>query len=151
MYDDDDDDDNEEQFRCCRFVQRQVGFDKQRRPVVYACFAQAACSDTMVHDTVVHLTHLFENAKRTMTDDVSKWVFVMDCTGASNSRPTFDDRRAPTAPVPRRTSKNCHVTFYANLPNRCPRPLMWSDSSCTIDRLGASSHVQPPASFSHDR
>jgi len=58
-----------------------VGFDRQRRPVVYACFAQAACSDTMIEDTVIHLTHLFENAKRTMAGDVSKWVFVMDCTG----------------------------------------------------------------------
>lgn len=60
---------------------RQVGFDKQRRPVIYACLAQASCSATTVADTVVHMTHLFENAKITMNGDVSQWVFVVDCTG----------------------------------------------------------------------
>lgn len=64
-------------------VQRQIGFDKQRRPVVYACFAQATCADTTVDDTVVHMTHLFENAKKTMSPDTSTWVLVVDCTGQS--------------------------------------------------------------------
>ena len=63
------------------FIQRQVGFDKQHRPVIYACLRQAACVDTTVTDTIVHMTHLFENAKRTMTEDASTWVLVVDCTG----------------------------------------------------------------------
>ena len=63
------------------FVQRQVGFDKQRRPVIYVCLGQASCSNTTVDDTVIHMTHLFENAKRTMTGDTSTWIFVVDCTG----------------------------------------------------------------------
>jgi CRAL/TRIO domain len=61
--------------------QRQVGFDKQQRPVIYACFSQAACSHSTVEDTIVHMTHLVENAKRTMSGSVSTWVFIMDCTG----------------------------------------------------------------------
>jgi len=61
--------------------QRQVGFDKQRRPVIYACLAQATCSNSTAEDTVIHLTHLFENAKRTMTGDANTWVLVVDCTG----------------------------------------------------------------------
>ena len=65
----------------CLFVQRQVGFDRQRRPVIYACFAQATCSDTTIDDTLVHMTHLFENAQKLMTGDVSTWVLVVDCTG----------------------------------------------------------------------
>ena len=63
------------------FVQRQVGFDRQHRPVIYSCFAQAACVDTTIDDTIIHMTHLFENAKKTMTGDVSSWVLVVDCTG----------------------------------------------------------------------
>jgi len=62
-------------------TQRQVGFDKQRRPVIYACFAQATVRDTTVDDTVTHLTFLFENVRRTMNDAVTKWVFITDCTG----------------------------------------------------------------------
>lgn len=60
---------------------RQIGFDKIGRPVIYACFSQACCVKTTVEATVVHMTHLIENAKRTMTGDVSTWVFIMDCTG----------------------------------------------------------------------
>lgn len=60
---------------------RQVGFDKIKRPVIYACFAQAACAKTTVEDTVVHMTNLIANAERTMASDVGTWVFIMDCTG----------------------------------------------------------------------
>ena len=61
--------------------QRQIGFDKQERPVIYASFTQAAVNHTTVDDTIVHMTHLIENAKRTMSGSASTWVFVMDCTG----------------------------------------------------------------------
>jgi len=57
---------------------------------MYACFAQATCSDTTIDDTVMHMTHVFENAKKTMTDDASSWVLVIDCTGQLNPCHTYD-------------------------------------------------------------
>lgn len=61
--------------------QRQVGFDEMGRPVIYACFTQASAIKTTVEDNIAHITYLIENAKRTMKEGITTWVFVMDCTG----------------------------------------------------------------------
>ncbi|ESO08653.1 hypothetical protein HELRODRAFT_190791 [Helobdella robusta] len=59
---------------------RQVGFDLQRRPVIYACFTQTTANPT-VEDIINHCTYLIENAQKTMASDVSTWVFILDCRG----------------------------------------------------------------------
>ena len=63
------------------YLQRQVGFDKEHRPVIYSCFAQAATRKNVVEDSVAHCTYLLENAQKTMRDGLGKWVWVLDCTG----------------------------------------------------------------------
>ena len=62
-------------------LKRQVGFDKQNRPVIYACFAQQATKKNHVEDTVAHTVNLMENVIKTMRGDASKMVWVLDCTG----------------------------------------------------------------------
>lgn len=60
---------------------RQVGFDTQGRPVIYACFTQITSNTPTVDDTVAHCTYLIENAQKTMSDGVTTWVFLLDCRG----------------------------------------------------------------------
>ncbi|XP_074645463.1 phosphatidylinositol transfer protein 3-like isoform X2 [Tubulanus polymorphus] len=60
---------------------RQVGFDELGRPIIYACFAQAATHKNTVDDSIAHVTYLIENAKQTMKPGVTTWVFIIDCTG----------------------------------------------------------------------
>ncbi|CAL1547669.1 unnamed protein product [Lymnaea stagnalis] len=69
---------------------RQVGFDESGRPVMYSSFAQASVHKNSVEDLVTHLIYLIENAKATMENGVTTWVFVIDCTwmtfGACNPK-----------------------------------------------------------------
>ncbi|XP_059145899.1 uncharacterized protein LOC131933085 [Physella acuta] len=69
---------------------RQVGFDESGRPVMYSSFAQASIHKNSVDDVMAHLTYLIENAKATMDNGVTTWVFVIDCTwmtfGACNPK-----------------------------------------------------------------
>ena len=51
------------------------------RPVIYACFAQAAVSKLTVEDAIAHVTYLIENAKVTMPPGIPSWIFIFDCTG----------------------------------------------------------------------
>uniref|UniRef100_A0A0B7AAM4 CRAL-TRIO domain-containing protein n=1 Tax=Arion vulgaris TaxID=1028688 RepID=A0A0B7AAM4_9EUPU len=64
---------------------RQVGHDEAGRPVVYANFGQASIRKNSVEDIVAHVTYLIENAKVTMENGVSTWVFVIDCSGMTLS------------------------------------------------------------------
>ncbi|XP_071784597.1 uncharacterized protein [Asterias amurensis] len=59
---------------------RQVGIDKQGRPVVYSSFVQATGSFT-AEDNVQHTLYLMENAKRCMRPEEYTWVWVLDCSG----------------------------------------------------------------------
>ena len=61
-------------------LQRQVGIDKQGRPVVYSSFVQATGSFT-AEDNVQHTLYLMENAKRCMRPEEYTWVWVLDCSG----------------------------------------------------------------------
>ena len=63
------------------YFQRQVGFDEGGRPVIYSSFCQAATHRYSVEDSIVHITYLIENAKRSMGPGVSTWVWIIDCTG----------------------------------------------------------------------
>ncbi|BFZ13438.1 hypothetical protein BsWGS_16477 [Bradybaena similaris] len=59
---------------------RQIGHDESGRPVVYANFCQASVRKNNAEDIIGHVTYLIENAKATMENGVTTWVFVIDCT-----------------------------------------------------------------------
>jgi len=65
---------------------RQVGHDESGRPVVYACFSQAATHRNTVADLTSHVVALIESAKASITrPGASAWVFVIDCSGMTLS------------------------------------------------------------------
>lgn len=69
------------------FSLRQVGFDKEGRPVLYGCFAQnsAAAADWTIDSVIAHLVHICENAGRTCKQRSEEGGYqmqvVIDCTG----------------------------------------------------------------------
>ncbi|KAG5454929.1 Chromatin structure remodeling complex protein sfh1, variant 2 [Clonorchis sinensis] len=60
---------------------RQVGFDPEGRPVLYACFAQCQTLRNTAEDTIAHVVYLVENALRCPVAKNNQWVIVIDCTG----------------------------------------------------------------------
>lgn len=60
---------------------RQVGFDAEQRPVLYACFAQCQTLKNTAEDTISHVTYLVENALKCTEAKREKWVIIIDCTG----------------------------------------------------------------------
>ncbi|CAH8819318.1 unnamed protein product [Schistosoma curassoni] len=60
---------------------RQVGFDREGRPLMYACFAQCQTLKNNPDDVVCHMVYLIEHAKRSIQTSVNTLVFIIDCTG----------------------------------------------------------------------
>lgn len=61
--------------------QRQVGFDRVGRPVLYLSFIQSSVDSVDVEESVHHITFLMENAGRSLKQDASDFVWVVDFTG----------------------------------------------------------------------
>ena len=63
-------------------LQRQVGFDRQHRPVIYCGFVQCTSQHHSTEESIQHTTYLMENAARSLqTDGAYSYVWVMDFTG----------------------------------------------------------------------
>lgn len=62
---------------------RQVGYDRNGRPVVYSCLAQAATHRYTAACAVEHIVFAIEQAVRTMPATESGWVWVCDFSGFS--------------------------------------------------------------------
>uniref|UniRef100_A0A3Q0KLI0 Retinaldehyde binding protein-related n=2 Tax=Schistosoma mansoni TaxID=6183 RepID=A0A3Q0KLI0_SCHMA len=60
---------------------RQVGFDREGRPLMYACFAQCQTLKNNPDDVVCHMVYLIEHARRSIQTSVNTLVFIIDCTG----------------------------------------------------------------------
>ncbi|VDP70560.1 unnamed protein product [Echinostoma caproni] len=60
---------------------RQVGFDPQGRPVLYACFAQCQTLKNTAEDVIAHVVYLVENAMRCDEPGKDQWIIIIDCTG----------------------------------------------------------------------
>ncbi|CAH8581174.1 unnamed protein product [Schistosoma intercalatum] len=60
---------------------RQVGFDREGRPLMYACFAQCQTLKSNPDDVVCHMVYLIEHAKRSIQTSVNTLEFIIDCTG----------------------------------------------------------------------
>ncbi|VDP50453.1 unnamed protein product [Schistosoma margrebowiei] len=59
---------------------RQVGFDREGRPLMYACFAQCQTLKNNPDDVVGYMVYLIEHAKRSIQTSVNTLVFIIDCT-----------------------------------------------------------------------
>ncbi|CAH8571883.1 unnamed protein product [Schistosoma mattheei] len=59
---------------------RQVGFDREGRLLMYACFAQCQTLKNNPEDVVCHMVYLIEHAKRSIQTSVNTLVFIIDCT-----------------------------------------------------------------------
>ncbi|CAL8090304.1 unnamed protein product [Calicophoron daubneyi] len=59
---------------------RQVGFDINRQPVLYACFSQSQTLKNTAEDCIAHVVYLVENALK-CCDEGKKIIIVLDCTG----------------------------------------------------------------------
>ncbi|KAK4468187.1 hypothetical protein MN116_008347 [Schistosoma mekongi] len=64
---------------------RQVGFDREGRPLMYACFAQCQTLKNSPDDVICHMVYLIEHAKRSIQTSVNNMIFIIDCTGFSLS------------------------------------------------------------------
>ena len=61
---------------------RQIGFDKQARPVVYSCPKQEPVgAKNNPHDSCAHITFALEEAAKTMAEGVEQWTWAMDMSG----------------------------------------------------------------------
>ncbi|KAH8857972.1 Random slug protein 5 [Schistosoma japonicum] len=60
---------------------RQIGFDREGRPVMYACFAQCQTLKNSPDDVICHMVYLIEHAKRSIQTSVNNMIFIIDCTG----------------------------------------------------------------------
>ncbi|KAH3711005.1 hypothetical protein DPMN_070504 [Dreissena polymorpha] len=60
---------------------RQVGFDKDGRPVLYMCFAQCSTTEQTVDGAVQHVIALLENAAKSSDQESCGYVWVLDLQG----------------------------------------------------------------------
>eukprot|EP00911_Craspedida_sp_UC1_P000349 UC1_evm1s269 len=75
--------------RSCTYCQertgyhswRQVGYDKEGRPVTYSCISQGETSGLVPEDCVLHAACLIENMVPSCKQDASTYVWVLDFTG----------------------------------------------------------------------
>ena len=72
------------------FFQRQIGFDRQGRAVLYLSFSQSCVDSCSVEESVHHITAVLENAGRSLKQDAHDFVWVTDFTG--NNYSTFSDK-----------------------------------------------------------
>lgn len=66
--------------------QRQVGFDRQGRPVIFLSFIQSSALSCSVEESVHHITHLMENAGRSARQGAHDFVWVVDFNGEFSHR-----------------------------------------------------------------
>ncbi|KAH8857971.1 Random slug protein 5 [Schistosoma japonicum] len=66
---------------CDDTITRQIGFDREGRPVMYACFAQCQTLKNSPDDVICHMVYLIEHAKRSIQTSVNNMIFIIDCTG----------------------------------------------------------------------
>ncbi|CAH8575573.1 unnamed protein product [Heterobilharzia americana] len=60
---------------------RQVGFDLEGRPVMYASFVQCQTLKNNADDVIYHMVYLIENARRSVKSSMKTLIFIVDCTG----------------------------------------------------------------------
>ncbi|XP_052224867.1 uncharacterized protein LOC127840490 [Dreissena polymorpha] len=67
--------------RSARKYQRQVGFDKSCRSVIYSCFAQCCTQHQPIESAIQHLVYLLENAVRASKHATYSFICVIDFKG----------------------------------------------------------------------